>query len=824
MFLSSKKNIIKLLLILFFTASNHYIAAQCFEIESILVDACGSPEGENEMVRFKVGSTALNTSNMSANFPTAGNNWLGVCQNGTTSNAVSILNNTIIGCGILIEPTGGILPANADVLLITSTAINASSNSFANLNDTIYVIFQCPGNTAGHFGNYNSSPGLRTLTINFSSPSSCSDVVTYERSNLINQNGTSGGSSSLNDGALANFDPSGNVSYSNFGCQAPISPVSISAQNTSSLTICSSDSINVTYSTQGNFQSFFWTGNYGNFSNQTGQPSTYYSSVNDTIPFYLKIGGITTCGDTIYDSLLVNITPMPTVSIVQPDTNYICSGSNITLNATGTGPFTWNNGSTNSSIIVSNAGTYYVSSSNTCTIVYDTVYVLITPQFTVNIVGPDTLNLCQGASTTLHANGATSYIWSNAAVTDSIIISNGGLYTVNANSTCPSNTDSVYVNIIPQLNIDITEPDTVNICNGTVITLHATGSSTILWSTGTSNIDSIVVNSVGYYFVSTTNSCFSDSAFIQINITQQQNITLTETDTVNICQGNTTTLHANGANSYLWLPSGNTDSITVSTQGTYAVYGNTTCPSDTDYVFVKVTQALNLNITEGNSATLCAGNNLTLHVTGGVNYIWNNNQNTDSIVINTIGTYFVESSNGVCPSEFDTINIINDIIPSAAIVGDTVFCSGESVAISATGNGIFTWSNGDIGSSTLITSAQQLILTATNTCGIYELDTIEIFEEDCNIETSFFIPNVFTPNQDDMNDTFKALGANIETFHGEIYNRWGELLFVWDNINDGWNGAYNNKEVPAGSYIYTIKVKFINNVNKKYIGSVLLLK
>ena len=47
---------------------------------------------------------------------------------------------------------------------------------------------------------------------------------------------------------------------------------------------------------------------------------------------------------------------------------------------------------------------------------------------------------------------------------------------------------------------------------------------------------------------------------IQVNVTQQVNITLTEADTVNICQGNTTTLHANGANSYLWLPSGNTDS------------------------------------------------------------------------------------------------------------------------------------------------------------------------------------------------------------------------------------------------------------------------
>jgi hypothetical protein len=50
----------------------------CIEIKSILVDACGSPEGENEMVRFDVGSTALNVSNMNVDWPN--NPWLGLFQ------------------------------------------------------------------------------------------------------------------------------------------------------------------------------------------------------------------------------------------------------------------------------------------------------------------------------------------------------------------------------------------------------------------------------------------------------------------------------------------------------------------------------------------------------------------------------------------------------------------------------------------------------------------------------------------------------------------------------------------------------------------------
>ncbi|NCP46664.1 MAG: hypothetical protein GW818_09670, partial [Flavobacteriales bacterium] len=153
------KKVIFLFSLSFLITQNFY--SQCFEIESILVDACGSPEGENEMVRFVVGNTSLNTANMNVMWPN--NSWLGICQNTTTANAVSALNATVQGCGFLIEPTNGVLPAGTRVLLITSTAIDVNANSFANLADTMYVIFQCSGNTSGHFANWSTTPGLRTL-------------------------------------------------------------------------------------------------------------------------------------------------------------------------------------------------------------------------------------------------------------------------------------------------------------------------------------------------------------------------------------------------------------------------------------------------------------------------------------------------------------------------------------------------------------------------------------------------------------------------------------------------------------------------------------
>ena len=66
MLLTNKTIILKIFFVIIFATSIEYSFAQCFQIESILVDACGSVEGENEMVRFKAGLSPLNVNNISA--------------------------------------------------------------------------------------------------------------------------------------------------------------------------------------------------------------------------------------------------------------------------------------------------------------------------------------------------------------------------------------------------------------------------------------------------------------------------------------------------------------------------------------------------------------------------------------------------------------------------------------------------------------------------------------------------------------------------------------------------------------------------------------
>ncbi|MFN3757112.1 MAG: hypothetical protein ACK4RM_09160, partial [Flavobacterium sp.] len=86
-----------LVLLFFFLTFSQYTRAQCFEIESILVDACGPQEGFSEMVRFRVGPNPLNTATLNVNWPN--NAWQGLIQNAFTASQTALLNAEITNAG-----------------------------------------------------------------------------------------------------------------------------------------------------------------------------------------------------------------------------------------------------------------------------------------------------------------------------------------------------------------------------------------------------------------------------------------------------------------------------------------------------------------------------------------------------------------------------------------------------------------------------------------------------------------------------------------------------------------------------------------------------
>jgi gliding motility-associated-like protein len=250
LFLQKAKTQLLTILLHFFILSNvavSQVPIKVFEITNILVDGCaGSDEGRNEMVLFQIGPNPVNVNDLRVdgagstgaitqnNWPNTNNTWRGIAASPAMPTEVAQINSTIIECGFLIEPTGGILPAGKKVLLITSTEFDPAAHSFATLQDTMYIIFQNSGNTSGHFVNYGTPASNRTLVL-MHVPTSVGDTVIYDRSLLVNLLGNPG----AQDGAAVLYTWPGTATYYNNGCQALYIPYDPSWNAPSS--VCSSD-------------------------------------------------------------------------------------------------------------------------------------------------------------------------------------------------------------------------------------------------------------------------------------------------------------------------------------------------------------------------------------------------------------------------------------------------------------------------------------------------------------------------------------------------------------------------------------------------------
>jgi gliding motility-associated-like protein len=93
-------------------------------------------------------------------------------------------------------------------------------------------------------------------------------------------------------------------------------------------------------------------------------------------------------------------------------------------------------------------------------------------------------------------------------------------------------------------------------------------------------------------------------------------------------------------------------------------------------------------------------------------------------------------------------------------------------------------------------------LAATDAAGCTDVATLVI---DVTAESDVSIPNIFSPNNDNVNDMFKAQAANLKNLHGEIFNRWCQKLFEWEGTKAGWDGHASPGEVaPSGTYFYII--------------------
>ena len=114
----------------------------------------------------------------------------------------------------------------------------------------------------------------------------------------------------------------------------------------------------------------------------------------------------------------------------------------------------------------------------------------------------------------------------------------------------------------------------------------------------------------------------------------------------------------------------------------------------------------------------------------------------------------------------------------------------------------------------------QVAYIATNSFGCEDTSTAEIFVFD---EFQFIIPNIFTPNGDNINDVYKMQTCGVYDYEIEIFNRFGEKLFESNSLNINWDGRVSGRPLNSGVYFYTITIRDFRNQILDYQGTITLL-
>ncbi|MBL7802535.1 MAG: gliding motility-associated C-terminal domain-containing protein [Saprospiraceae bacterium] len=233
-------------------------------------------------------------------------------------------------------------------------------------------------------------------------------------------------------------------------------------------------------------------------------------------------------------------------------------------------------------------------------------------------------------------------------------------------------------------------------------------------------------------------------------------------------------------------------------------------------------------LVELSDTSICPGQCVTLSIVqpGGNDYILSvpggipeSATVSDSITIcfPEAGTYTIRLDDGDCSRTALTIEV-EQLAPGAFTLSDTLICPGRCITLSAsvTGNpDDYIWVFDGAQPDTVAGLSPPEV--CFDTAGIYSLRLYLIgcgFNEQ-TLEVSarpFRIPDAFSPDGDQINDTFRPLlDCPDGEYSFEIYNRWGEKIFATNDPNAGWDGTQNNVAAPVDVYVWVLRFGTLQN-------------
>ena len=481
----------------------------------------------------------------------------------------------------------------------------------------------------------------------------------------------------------------------------------------------------------------------------------------------------------------------------------------------------------------------------------------------VSTITVNSTTICSGQSVTLTASGSGNYVWSPGGLTGpSITVSptTTTTYTVTGSTTGPnggsiSAAGSGTVTVLPvgsaQCGCIVNASNNGPVCPNQSFTLSSSNlvGATFGWSlngnpvgVGQSLTGQTQASPGNYIYTLTAQDAAGHICSSTTTVVVHALPTVLAGNDVAVCFNTPITLTASGANTYTWSPSiQNGVSFTPISSGVYTVTGTDAngC-QNTDNLTVTISPTtlpqINPSVTAGCSPL--SVNYTLLNTCTQADWTFGNGQTASgcgpqSTIYQQPGCFDVTVQytdlNGC-----DTSATFNDIVcveqPNAAFyVNPSSISQGNSTVNFfnvSQGAETYVW---DLGDGTVSANENPnhtypiadetgfvATLVAISPNGCTDTTSLAIIYEE---QLIFYVPNSFTPDADEHNQTFKPVftsGFDPHNFEMVIYNRWGEVVFESHDHTKGWDGSYGYEglDVQAGVYTWIINFKPKDNDDK----------
>lgn len=547
------------------------------------------------------------------------------------------------------------------------------------------------------------------------------------------------------------------------------------------------------------------------------------------------------------DTAVVDLTEPPLLeaditSVTQVLCSSGCTGEAIVTPTGGTAPYTylWNDpaGQTDSTATGLCVGIWSVTitddigcTANATTVITDSAALVAT----IPIFTPVTCNgECDGTATVFASGGVEpyNYFWDDPfnQTTQTVTGLCSGTYTVTVvDSQSPACTTFATVTIIEPLELTVTAIATDvtcgTDCDGSALAVPLGGTPPYQFSwndpANQGGIEAIDL-CVGTVTVTVTdaNGCTAQSsATVNGPPPIVSNATTVASSCSNIADGSIDLTVVGGAPAYDydWVPGNfDTEDLTNVEFGTYTVTITDVdgCSITASY---SVGTLVNIEAEAGVDDTVCVGTPIQLIGSGGGDYAWTpGNSLSDSLIADPMATpfdtttYYLTVSIGGCV-DMDSVTIYTYEVPPVDGGDDLSIPSGTSIGLNANGvvtGWTYSWEPSELLDNPSITNpiaspeeTTMFYVTVLDENGCSSTDSVLI-----EVTPGIVFPDGISPNGDGFNDVWRIDNINLfEDAIVEVYNRWGQQLFVSaPGYPVPWDGRYKGEDLPVGTYYYVI--------------------